>query len=89
MINDRLVLDKLFTSLAERYKERPGGYTRIVKLGCRPGDNAPLSVIQLVQEEMPEAKKSTKKAKAPAKKVEAVEAAAEVVETKDVELKDI
>lgn len=64
MANDKEVLQKLFTTLAERYKDRPGGYTRIVKLGLRPGDSAPLSVIQLVEEEMPKRKKSAKKGKA-------------------------
>jgi large subunit ribosomal protein L17 len=76
MINDKDVLNKLFDTLAARYKDRPGGYTRIVKLGLRPGDNAPLSVIQLVQEEMSASKKkpAKKAAKPAAKKEEAVEA---------------
>lgn len=60
IINDRVVLQKLFSTIAERYKERAGGYTRIVKLGIRPGDSAPMSVIQLVQEELPAAKPSKK-----------------------------
>jgi large subunit ribosomal protein L17 len=38
----------LFTDLAERFKERPGGYTRIVKIGNRKGDNAPVSFIEFV-----------------------------------------
>ncbi len=76
MINDKDVLNKLFDTLAARYKDRPGGYTRIVKLGLRPGDNAPLSVIQLVQEEMTTSKKkpAKKAAKPEVKKVEAAEA---------------
>jgi len=49
-INKREVLQKPFGVLSERYKERPGGYTRIIKLGSRPGDNAPQSVIQLIKE---------------------------------------
>jgi large subunit ribosomal protein L17 len=42
------VVRKLFTDIAPRYEERPGGYTRIVKLGRRAGDNAPMSVLELV-----------------------------------------
>lgn len=76
MVNDKDVLNKLFDTLAARYKDRPGGYTRIVKLGLRPGDNAPLSVIQLVQEEISTSKKkpAKKAAKPVAKKEDAVEA---------------
>lgn len=60
-VNDRVALQKLFTELADRYKERSGGYTRIVKLGMRPGDNAPLSVIQLLQKNGSHKKKTVKK----------------------------
>jgi len=42
------VVQKLFSTLAERYKERPGGYTRVLKAGFRYGDNAPMAVIELV-----------------------------------------
>ncbi len=42
------VVKKLFSVLAERYKERPGGYTRVLKAGFRYGDNAPMAVIELV-----------------------------------------
>ena len=45
--NDELVR-KLFGELSERYKERPGGYTRVLKAGFRYGDMAPLAVIELV-----------------------------------------
>ncbi|NVN90689.1 MAG: 50S ribosomal protein L17 [Desulfuromonadales bacterium] len=50
-IREKSVVSKLFTSIAPRYKERPGGYTRIIKLGTRNGDAAPLSMIELVEEE--------------------------------------
>ena len=45
---------KLFTDLGPRYSERPGGYTRILKCGFRPGDSAPMAYIELVGREMPE-----------------------------------
>ncbi len=46
--NDRLVIGKLFTDLAARFAERKGGYTRILRLGQRVGDNAPTCVIELL-----------------------------------------
>ncbi len=61
-IKDRAVVEKLFSELAQRYMERPGGYTRIVKLGYRRGDNAPISLIELVTEEY-KAKRKRRKAK--------------------------
>lgn len=51
-IRDKKVVTKLFETIAPRYKERNGGYTRIVKLGTRLGDNASVSIIELVEEEL-------------------------------------
>lgn len=52
VIREKSVVSKLFSTIAPRYKERSGGYTRIIKLGVRQGDAAPVSLIELVEEEM-------------------------------------
>lgn len=73
-IRDKKMVTKLFTTIAPRYQERFGGYTRIVKLGIRPGDNAPLSVIELVEEHV---EKKTKKVKPASKTVAPIAVKAE------------
>ena len=47
-LRDRDVVVKLFAELGPRYKARPGGYTRILKMGFRVGDNAPMALVELV-----------------------------------------
>jgi large subunit ribosomal protein L17 len=59
VIRSKKVVAKLFSELSERYRDRPGGYTRIIPLGVRLGDGAPMSVLELVDrpEKLPKAKK--------------------------------
>ena len=76
-IRDKKVVTKLFTTIAPMYADRPGGYTRIIKLGIRPGDNAPVSVIELVEAEMKPKKVSAKPAPVKAAKAEVAPAAVE------------
>lgn len=47
-LRDRAAVSKLFDELGPRFQDRPGGYTRILKCGLRPGDNAPMAYVQLV-----------------------------------------
>ena len=55
MLQDTTVTEKLFSAIADRYKERQGGYIRIVRAGFRYGDSAPMAIIELVDRD-PEAK---------------------------------
>ena len=61
-LRDDSAVSKLFGALAERYKERSGGYTRVMKAGFRYGDSAPMAVIELVDRD-PDAKGAEDKAR--------------------------
>jgi large subunit ribosomal protein L17 len=89
-LRDDVAVGRLFTELGPRFKARPGGYLRILKMGFRRGDSAPMAIVQLVDREAPpvaqaeadkaadmaEAKKSAKK-KTAKKKTKAAAKAAE------------
>lgn len=53
-LRDKEVVGKLFVELGPRYRQRPGGYMRILKCGFRPGDNAPMAFVELVDRPEPE-----------------------------------
>ena len=53
-LRDKEIVNKLFTELGPRYEQRPGGYLRILKCGFRPGDKAPMAIVELVDRPIPE-----------------------------------
>ncbi|MDH3987699.1 MAG: 50S ribosomal protein L17 [Gammaproteobacteria bacterium] len=57
-LRDKAAVGKLFTDLGPRFKERPGGYIRILKMGPRAGDAAPMALVQLVDGPVEEAPKT-------------------------------
>jgi large subunit ribosomal protein L17 len=54
-LRDSEIVAKLFDTIGPRFKARPGGYTRILHMAPRPGDNAPMALMQLVERSAPEA----------------------------------
>jgi len=60
VVRDKSLVSKLFGELTERYRNRAGGYTRIIKMGFRFGDNAPVSILEFIPEEKKKEKAKTK-----------------------------
>lgn len=74
VVRDKEMVSKLFGELTERYRNRAGGYTRIVKAGYRYGDNAPVSILEFIPDEKKKEKAKPKaKAKTKAKAKEKAE----------------
>ncbi|MFL5219784.1 MAG: 50S ribosomal protein L17 [Microvirga sp.] len=71
-LRDDAMVKKLFEVIGPRYKERPGGYTRVLKAGFRYGDNAPMAVIELVDRDLDARGRDS----GPSQKAEAAESAA-------------
>jgi len=82
VIRRREVAAKVFDELAERYRSRAGGYTRVLKLGSRRGDAAPLSLVELVEPGAPAAEEKPSKKKRAARKAASKKAASKKTASK-------
>jgi large subunit ribosomal protein L17 len=89
VVRDKGVVHRLFAEIAPDMAQRPGGYTRITKIGARKGDNAPMVVVELVREPLSAKKATVKEAEAATKRAakqgEAKKAAAKTKATEDAE----
>jgi large subunit ribosomal protein L17 len=68
VVKDKGIVHRLFAEIAPDMQQRPGGYTRITKIGARKGDNAPMAVIELVREPLSAKKATIKEAEAATKR---------------------
>jgi large subunit ribosomal protein L17 len=68
VVRDKGIVHRLFAEIAPDMQQRPGGYTRITKIGARKGDNAPMAVIELVREPLSAKKATVKEAEAATKR---------------------
>src|SRR6267378_1809635 len=83
-VRDQAALARLFDTIGPRFKERPGGYTRIIHVENRVGDNAPMSILELVEKsEKAELEKKTDKPEKAEKKADKAEKKAASKETTD------
>ncbi len=80
-IKDQAVLAKMFTEIGPRFTERPGGYTRVLKLGPRPSDAAEMVILEILSDDEGKPAKTTKKKAAP-KKADPKKVAPKMAETK-------